>query len=68
LDLDWRLVKYARDKKVPIFINPDAHRTEGLSDVQYGINMARKGWLSAKHVVNTRSAKEVEKLLRMISG
>jgi DNA polymerase (family X) len=66
LDLDWRMVKYARDKKVPIFINPDAHTTDGLGDVQYGINTARKGWLTAKQVVNTRSSKDVEKLLRSV--
>jgi len=53
LDLDWRLVKYARDKKVPIFINPDAHNVDGLDDVRYGIGIARKGWLEAKDVVNT---------------
>ncbi|MBE0556287.1 MAG: DNA polymerase/3'-5' exonuclease PolX, partial [Proteobacteria bacterium] len=60
LDLDWRLVKYARDKKVPILINPDAHTTDGLGDVHYGVNIARKGWLSPKHVVNTRSTKDVQ--------
>ena len=33
LDLDWRLCRYARDKGVKIYINPDAHNVDGLRDV-----------------------------------
>ena len=61
LDLDWRLLKYAKEKKVSIFINPDAHNTVGLKDVSYGVGIARKGWLEAKDVVNTWDLKKVEK-------
>lgn len=68
LDLDWRLVKYARDKKVLIFINPDAHTVDGLDDVRYGVNIARKGWLEARHVVNAMSTKSIEKLLRSMTS
>lgn len=63
LDLDWRLVKFAKEKKVPIFINPDAHNTVGLNDVSYGVGIARKGWLEAKDVVNARDLKRVTKYL-----
>jgi DNA polymerase (family 10) len=63
LDLDWRLCRYARDKKVLIPINPDAHGTEGLKDVLYGVGTARKGWLRKQDILNTRSAKEVGSLL-----
>ncbi len=59
LDLDWRLVKFAKEKKVPIFINPDAHNTEGLKDVSYGVGIARKGWLEVKDVVNAWDLKKV---------
>jgi DNA polymerase (family 10) len=62
LDLDWRLLKYAKEKKVPIFINPDAHNTDGLKDVFYGVGIARKGWLEAKDVVNTWELRRIEKL------
>jgi DNA polymerase (family 10) len=59
LDLDWRWCKYAKEKGVLIPINPDAHNTEGLRDVSYGVGVARKGWLEKKDVLNTRSAREV---------
>jgi len=59
LDLDWRYVKYAKEKGVRIFINPDAHHVDGLNDVQYGIGIARKGWLEEKDVVNTWSTRQV---------
>jgi len=67
LDLDWRFVKYAKQKRVPIYINPDAHTSEGLSDVFYGVGIARKGWLEAKDVVNTWSVRQVESQFRSIS-
>ena len=63
LDLDWRFVKFAKEKKVPIFINPDAHNTEGLKDVSYGVGIARKGWLEAKDVVNAWDLKKVTNYL-----
>jgi len=34
---------------------------DGLKDVEYGVGIARKGWLEKKNVVNAWSAKEVEK-------
>jgi DNA polymerase (family X) len=68
LDLDWRLVKYAKTKKVPIFINPDAHNTDGLHDVAYGVGIARKGWLEIGDVVNAWSVRKVEKFLAAHSG
>ena len=63
LDLDWRLCKYARAQGVPVCINPDAHDTNGLRDYWYGVQIARKGWLSSADVLNTRSGAEIEALL-----
>jgi DNA polymerase (family 10) len=56
-------VKYAKTKKVPIFINPDAHHTDGLKDVFYGVGIARKGWLEIGDVVNAWSLRKIEKFL-----
>ena len=63
LDLDWRLCKYAKEQGVPVCINPDAHDTAGLRDFWFGVQVARKGWLSAADVLNTRSGAQMESLL-----
>lgn len=60
LDLDWRHVRYAAERGVLIPINPDAHSTQGLGNVAYGVNVARKGWLQARQVLNTWTSEEVE--------
>ncbi len=64
LDLDWRFIRYARDQGVPLCINPDAHDTAGLRDVWFGVQMARKGWLEAKDLLNCYSGEELEQMLR----
>ncbi len=58
LDLDWRWIDYAVNKGALISINPDAHQKEGLSDMQYGVNVARKGYLTAKDCLNAKSLAE----------
>ena len=55
LDIDWRYLPYARSKNVLISINPDAHNTAGLTEVFYGVCIARKGWQEKKDIFNTRS-------------
>ncbi|MGJ7046060.1 DNA polymerase/3'-5' exonuclease PolX [Thermoanaerobacterium thermosulfurigenes] len=64
LDLDWRYIKYAKEKGVKFAICPDAHRIEGLDDMKYGIGIARKGWLEAKDVINTYEYDELKKVLK----
>ncbi len=59
LDLDWRWHRYALEKGVLLSINPDAHRTEGLLDMQYGIFVAQKGGLEAKNCLNTYSLTDI---------
>jgi DNA polymerase (family X) len=62
LDLDWRELRYAVDRGVLIAINPDAHSEPALDDVRFGVNMARKGALSPRHVINSWTLREVEDL------
>src|SRR5438477_8487513 len=52
LDLDWRWWPLAKQKGVKCVINPDAHRTERLQDLWFGIGIARKGWLTKDDVIN----------------
>ena len=37
-----------------ISIGADAHNVAGLSYVQYGVGMARKGWLEREDILNSR--------------
>ncbi len=56
LDIDWRLARSARRHGAQIEIGPDAHSVAGLDNMALGIGMARKGWLGAADVINTRGA------------
>ncbi len=64
LDMDWRWWRMARDKGVLCSINPDAHTTDGLHDLFYGMKIARKGWLERKDVVNCLRTAEVATMLQ----
>lgn len=64
LDLDWRMCKYAKEKRVKIFINTDAHSLKNLNDYKFGVNIARKGWLEKQDVPNTLSADELGNYLK----
>ncbi len=54
LDLDWRWIRYATDQGVLISINPDAHATDELRNVRWGVAVARKGWLTADQCLNAK--------------
>src|SRR5688572_5374999 len=54
LDLDWRVLRQARRRGAMISIGADAHNVAGLSYVQYGVGMARKGWLERDDILNSR--------------
>ena len=64
LDLDWRMCKYAKERGIKIFINPDAHSIENLYEYKFGVNTARKGWLEKGDVPNTLSAEEISNYLK----
>ncbi|MFL5594482.1 MAG: DNA polymerase/3'-5' exonuclease PolX [Gemmatimonadaceae bacterium] len=64
LDLDWRYCRQAKELGVTIEIGPDAHSTAGLDTVHLGIGMARKAWLEAREILNTRSAEDVLEFAR----
>ena len=63
LDMDWRWWHLAKEKGVKCAINPDAHRTDGLQDLWFGVAQARKGWLTREDVVNCLPLGKIEKVL-----
>jgi DNA polymerase (family 10) len=64
LDLDWRFWKFAKEQGVRCALNPDAHSIRGLQDLWFGIQIARKGWLTREDVVNCLPLNEVKKFLK----
>ncbi len=59
LDIDWRLCRLAKERGAQVEIGPDAHSAAGLDNIEFGIGIARKGWLERDDVLNTRSADDV---------
>ena len=64
LDMDWRWWHHAKDRGVRCAINPDAHRTDGLQDLWFGVAQARKGWLTRDDVVNCLTLDKIGSVLR----
>jgi DNA polymerase (family 10) len=58
LDLDWRVLRRARAAGVAISIGADAHNVAGIANMEYGVGIARKGWLGPADLLNTRTADE----------
>jgi DNA polymerase (family X) len=58
LDLEWRVVRRARDRGAAISIGADAHNVAGIANVEYGVGIARKGWLGAADVLNALPVEE----------
>jgi len=63
LDLDDVACAAAKAYGVPIVISTDAHSINGLDAMRYGILQARRGGLTKRDVVNTRSWRDLKKLL-----
>ena len=64
LDLNDVHVHRARELGVPIVIDSDAHSTEHLRFMGYGIDQARRGWLAREHVLNTMGWGQFQKWLK----
>ena len=64
LDLDDVYCKMAREKGLKVAISTDAHSANELGYLRFGVGQARRGWLEAEDVLNTKSWKELKKLLK----
>jgi len=60
LDLDWRYGNKAKSAGLMTSVNPDAHATEGIDDISYGVRIARKAKFEKERVLNTKPAEEVK--------
>lgn len=63
LDLTDDLVYEAIKKGVKLIVSTDAHSTDSLNYMKFGVNVARRGWAESKNILNALSQKEFEKLV-----
>jgi DNA polymerase (family 10) len=61
-DLSELYARAAVAAGVGIAIDSDAHRTDTLGNMRWGVLTARRGWLTAVDVANTRPWHELERL------
>jgi len=64
LDINDVYCKMAKEMGLKIAISTDAHSVNELDYLRFGVGQARRGWLEAEDVLNTRSWKELRKLLK----
>jgi len=63
LDLNDVHCRMAKDEGALVSVDSDAHSVHDLDDLRLGIGQARRGWLEARDVANTRPLKELRALL-----
>jgi DNA polymerase (family X) len=49
---------------VKVAISTDTHSPAGLGFTRFGVDQARRGWLAATDVINTRSLAELRKFIK----
>jgi DNA polymerase (family 10) len=59
--------RLAAEAGAMIVIDSDAHGTETLELIRFGVATARRGWLTAEQVANTRSLRELRKLQKRMA-
>jgi DNA polymerase (family 10) len=64
LDLSDIYAHAAKAAGVRLAISTDAHSTAGFRNMRFGVDQARRAWLTAEDVVNTRPLSELLKMLR----
>jgi DNA polymerase (family X) len=64
LDMEPRWVRLARQRGIRFVVSTDAHSVNALRNVRWGVDMARRGWLSREDVLNTRDVEEFRAAVR----
>jgi len=64
MDLDDINIKKAKQVGCNFVINTDAHHLNHMERMKYGVYQARRGWLSSKEVINTKSVGKIKEILK----
>jgi DNA polymerase (family X) len=68
LDLKDTYLRMAKDRGVRVVISTDAHSVKNLELMRYGVQMARRGWLEKKDVLNALPLEQMLAALRPKPG
>ncbi len=64
LDLDGALARRAVLAGAMLVVDSDSHRAEALArQMEFGVKTARRGWVEARQVMNTRSIGDIRALI-----
>ena len=63
-DLSEHHARLAAEAGVTIVLNTDAHGVETLGNMAYAVATARRAWLTADEVANTRGWRDFKKLIK----
>jgi DNA polymerase (family 10) len=64
LDLSDVHARLARERGVPLVISTDAHSVRALQNQRWGVHVARRAWVTASDVLNTRDVAGLRAALR----
>ena len=67
LDLTETMCMAAKQAGVKIVIASDAHSPRELDLLEYGVNQARRGWIEATEVLNTRPLNSFRQRRNLVS-
>lgn len=59
LDFNAKTARHARALGVQVVLGSDAHSIPGLDSMKFAVQQARRGWLTAHDVLNTKSADDL---------
>jgi DNA polymerase (family 10) len=63
LDLAAPYCRLAREEGTMVAISTDSHSSADLDFMRFGVGQARRGWLEARNVINTRHLEELRKIV-----
>jgi DNA polymerase (family X) len=64
LDLTDVHAQAAKSMGVKVAVSTDAHSKAALGYMRFGVDQARRGWLEAADVINTRPLSELRRILK----
>jgi DNA polymerase (family X) len=64
LDMEPRWIREARKRAIRFVVSTDAHSVAALGNLRWGVDMARRGWLSRDDVLNTLGVNQFREAVR----